>query len=667
VGISKKNDPNIVTTDFASTIQEFKKPLIDSSITQTPTKVSVQKTGSNKKIQESHQRQSFSYWDTLKSEFLLTDPYAAIESEIFIGSLDENNSRAGPGKLLLPNGDFFIGNFEINEFDSGTYYYRGGDRYTGSFIENLFDDDNGLMIFSSKQPYGLEKYKGRFSGGQKIGNGCLHFKNGNTIEGHYGRSGIFEGVTAFYYFMDADDPREKYFGNFGNDGQFVNQGKISFKNGDVYDGEFGAQNEISGVGSYKWKNSNLGHTQFNGTWASQGFVNGRLVFNNGNWYNGQFDGENLFHGYGEFYDRNLEQSKPCVSITYKGHWRHGVKNGKGKVLEVVDSIKGEIVRELDGDWVSGKFITQNSKIYANDEKPKCYSSKYSASLRAESKNGNNSVMTIQSGDKIPITCSQPQLHAQTEAKKAKSLNRTQGSKVPLVNIAQAEDGVVFNLERKDTKDLKRKSDKSTENRVLVKNAERSNAVLCWVAKKADGGQKEKSNGKDYFKGYLGKKGFEETGGLDDNTFLKKLKQDNVVNKPDLGDQTQNPPLTDWKTFEQVIVREASIEDSEFKILQENLKFLKLKEKLSGIAKASNRLVDSARRSQEKRQSESDRKAELLAKAELVRKTEESKVREAEEELIRKNAEERAGMLQRMKEMTEKLRNDKTVKQCQEQA
>jgi hypothetical protein len=390
----------------------------------------------------------------------------------------------------------------------------------------------------------LEKYKGRFSGGQKIGNGCLYFKNGNTIEGHYGPSGIFEGVTAFYYFKDADDPREKYFGNFGGDGQFVNQGKVSFKNGDVYDGEFGADNEMSGVGSYKWKNSNFGHTHFNGTWASGGFVNGRLVFNNGNWYNGQFDGENLFHGYGEFYDRNLEQSKPCISITYKGHWQHGVKNGKGKVLEVVDSIKGEIVRELDGDWVSGKFIAQNSKIYANDEKPKCYSPKYNASLRAESRNLNNSVMTIQSGDKIPINSSQPQLHPQTEAKKAKSPNQTQGSKVPLVNMAEAEDGVVFNFERKDTKDLKRKSDKSTENRVLVKNAERSNAVLGWVAKKADGGQKEKSNGKDYFKGYLGKKGFEETGGLDDNTFLKKLKQDNVVNKPDLGDQTQNPPLAD---------------------------------------------------------------------------------------------------------------------------
>lgn len=41
----------------------------------------------------------------------------------------------GKGKLTLPGGDYYLGEFEDNQFNgTGTYVFANGDRYVGTFL-----------------------------------------------------------------------------------------------------------------------------------------------------------------------------------------------------------------------------------------------------------------------------------------------------------------------------------------------------------------------------------------------------------------------------------------------------------------------------------------------------------------------------------------------------
>lgn len=135
------------------------------------------------------------------------------------------------------------------------------------------------------------------------------------------------------------------------------RGKLTYPNGDVYDGEF-HHGRRQGRGLFVFFNGDV----YNGQWLkNRPHGRGRYVYASGSWYEGDFylgeqSGNGIFCGIeGDEYRGGLARSKPngygvflfSNGNRYCGVWRDGLRWGEGEMIY----FSGAFYR---GDWVQDK-------------------------------------------------------------------------------------------------------------------------------------------------------------------------------------------------------------------------------------------------------------------------------------------------------------------------
>uniref|UniRef100_A0A4X2M9F4 MORN repeat containing 1 n=1 Tax=Vombatus ursinus TaxID=29139 RepID=A0A4X2M9F4_VOMUR len=180
------------------------------------------------------------------------------------------------------------------------------------------------------------RYEGEWKDGKKHGYGKLLFKDGSYYEGE---------------FVDGEiiGRGQRYWASSGNtySGQFVlgelqGHGIMKYKDGGKYEGEF-SHGVREGHGSLIDKNGQVYKGSFH---ENKKHGVGQMTFNNGDKYEGdwildQRQGHGVLHS--------------ADGSTYKGQWRNGVFNGQGLMIHCSGTI-------YDGLWINGYPATQASKI-----------------------------------------------------------------------------------------------------------------------------------------------------------------------------------------------------------------------------------------------------------------------------------------------------------------
>jgi hypothetical protein len=112
----------------------------------------------------------------------------------------------------------------------------------------------------------------------------------------------------------------RYEGCFNDVGQYHGQGRVQFRNGDVYEGEF-VTGRRHGTGVYRWKDGR----QYTGTFQQDArHGKGRLLYSNSDFYEGAFvNGKR--HGNGRFIFAN--------GSMYQGEWDNGLYYGRGTLVQ----------------------------------------------------------------------------------------------------------------------------------------------------------------------------------------------------------------------------------------------------------------------------------------------------------------------------------------------
>ena len=121
---------------------------------------------------------------------------------------------------------------------------------------------------------------------------------------------------------------------------------ISFPNGDRYDGEI-LDNVPHGQGAYYWYNAGV---TYKGDWR-RGIREGKgkIDFPNNEFYDGTFR-NNAFNGFGTYFFQNGNK--------YVGEWKNGIEDGKG----VFYFSSGE---KYEGRFQNGVYLG-NSKDYFSE-------------------------------------------------------------------------------------------------------------------------------------------------------------------------------------------------------------------------------------------------------------------------------------------------------------
>ena len=100
-----------------------------------------------------------------------------IESPGYSGEL-KNGKRHGKGKLVLRNGDIYIGSWEDNrKTGQGVYLYSNGIKYNGQWKDDIMEG-SGSFIFPR-----TGTYYGDIKKGQMTGYGVFKYNDGSVYEG----------------------------------------------------------------------------------------------------------------------------------------------------------------------------------------------------------------------------------------------------------------------------------------------------------------------------------------------------------------------------------------------------------------------------------------------------------------------------------------------------
>lgn len=160
----------------------------------------------------------------------------------------KNGKRNGHGHFSWNNGDFYFGNWSNDlRNDYGSYHWKDGSHYVGEWKNNV------------RTGYGRKKNpKGTYSRGiwqnGKLISAYTFTKNANTTKGcTYGN--CTNGYGQLVY-----ENGEKFTGFFINGKRYA--GTYRYKNGDLYQGQFGTDDSFTGYGYYLWKNGSYYRGQF---------------------------------------------------------------------------------------------------------------------------------------------------------------------------------------------------------------------------------------------------------------------------------------------------------------------------------------------------------------------------------------------------------------------
>ncbi len=274
----------------------------------------------------------------------------------------EGNCTNGKGKILLPNGAFYKGQFKDGIFNGkGLIVYNDGNQYDGQWSDRL-PDGYGVLSYSDG-----EIRKGFWSKGIPLltdGNVDFEAYNKYKLEPISGCVyGNCENGSGAFYFTNGT----VYKGNFKN-GKIIGTGKLAYYDGTNYIGELrlGLPNG-NGTMSYadgsKQKGSWIDGEYIPEEFAAKGNIgcingdcnNGKgvFVFNVGK-YPVRYEGDmkdGTPNGFGTAFYTNGEN--------YVGEWLEGKHNGAG-TLTLPNGFK------IEGDWKDGLYTGKSVFTSSSD-------------------------------------------------------------------------------------------------------------------------------------------------------------------------------------------------------------------------------------------------------------------------------------------------------------
>ncbi|XP_024943267.1 radial spoke head 1 homolog [Cephus cinctus] len=109
------------------------------------------------------------------------------------GERNEQGERHGQGKAILPNGDFYIGNYcKGLRHGKGLYVFRNGARYDGEWRLNV-KHGQGTFWY----PDGT-RYEGEWKRDTKYGFGSYYYSNQDLYEGSW-KKNLRHGLGTYFY------------------------------------------------------------------------------------------------------------------------------------------------------------------------------------------------------------------------------------------------------------------------------------------------------------------------------------------------------------------------------------------------------------------------------------------------------------------------------------
>jgi hypothetical protein len=180
---------------------------------------------------------------------------------------------------------------------------------------------NGFGICTYPKKSDKRYYQGLIKDGKKCGEGKLAFKNGETYEGNF-ENDNYNGFGVYTYSKESG--KDYYVGHW-KDAMASGEGKFVFKEGATYRGEWkNNQHDGFGVLTYS-KKSKVDF--YEGQWKeSKKLGRGRMVWKCGTTYEGEFDNDER-NGFGTY-----TYSEEDLRDYYEGHWKDSVKSGQGKLV-----------------------------------------------------------------------------------------------------------------------------------------------------------------------------------------------------------------------------------------------------------------------------------------------------------------------------------------------
>jgi hypothetical protein len=192
----------------------------------------------------------------------------------YIGEWDTDKMEGAGQFFYCRYKDRFEGIFHNNYFLSGKIIYEEGHIYEGTYEKNV-KHGKGMITYKNG-----DKYIGDFSHNRVEGKGKYIYANGDTFEGEfrndkksgYGESKLLTKQETYkgYYENDKKNGQGEYFCSNGDhiigifEDDYIKNGKINYKNGETYEGEFSCseQNYRNGKGKHWYKNGGY----FEGDW-----------------------------------------------------------------------------------------------------------------------------------------------------------------------------------------------------------------------------------------------------------------------------------------------------------------------------------------------------------------------------------------------------------------
>lgn len=184
-------------------------------------------------------------------------------------------------------------------------------------------------------------YEGSVSYDEPNGYGTFYDYNGSKYVGYFINGHI---QTGKFYFKDGT----VYEGPFDSNWDFHGKGKMTWKSGDTYTGEF-RHGEKTGQGVYRWKKGGY----LEGYFEKFVIKKGTRVFDDGSKYEGTFDNDEKYHGKGKYY-----YTDGCI---YDGDWLHGERTGRGVVWSTKNKYRYE------GYFLNGDRHGHGKLRYSNED------------------------------------------------------------------------------------------------------------------------------------------------------------------------------------------------------------------------------------------------------------------------------------------------------------
>lgn len=286
----------------------------------------------------------------------------------------------------FPNGQYTGNLSNGNLTGNGTFSFKTGEVYTGSWSDNDFSGDGELQ-------FATDKYTGQFSESEFNGQGTYTWENGDSYEGQW-LNGAMNGEGT-YTFADGVAVSGKFSDNVLDtsyctitfpdgtvysgrliEGKISGSGTMTYPNGDKYAGAY-KNGKRNGKGTYIWKSGD----QYDGNWIDDAMSgDGTYSFADGSNVFGKFkDNKYLDSEKGKYIYTTTSGDSVTVDFSqisklkeatytvvysngdsYTGTAENGKWSGKGKYTWKSGA-------SYDGEWSDGTMNGSGTLYYAKSQ------------------------------------------------------------------------------------------------------------------------------------------------------------------------------------------------------------------------------------------------------------------------------------------------------------